>query len=470
MGRGAAGIVSGLLVVLALVGFVAILYRNSEEAPELVVIVPTQVPPTDNPEAWQDLLREGFGGNSTPLPTIALPTQQFLAPTLPALAEQQDDDAVPIQPATVGVRPTEAFSFGVTPTPPPDDTQTATPAGTPTALGERSSSNNNAPVVGDIPAFTEQPVGLATKIWQPPPLVPPISRDPLGRDHYWLSRPVDSDATNYGLFYYPYGSDGPIGESPWRVHHGIDMPNPIGETVRAAGPGKVIWAADTLVENIENVASFQNSPAYGNVVMIEHDFGYKGEPIYTLYAHLSAVLVRQGQFIDRGDVIGLVGNTGRVSGSHVHFEVRMGGDRYANTYNPVLWMVPYVGHGVIAGIVADEDGKILQDQDITLRRWSTGLIEDTTTSYIFQNTPSDINSDPAWNENFVFADVPVGRYELITLIDSERISKIIDVQEGTTTFVDLSPEEPATPLPSPTPTETSTPPFITTPLQSAISP
>lgn len=463
MGRGVAGLVSGLLIIGTIVGFTMTLWRNGDEAPQLVVIVPTQLPPTDNPEAWQNFLREGFGGNSTPLPTVPLPTRPFEAPTLPGL--QNDNGALPIQPATVGTPSGNNFSEGVTPTTAPQDTDTPTPLQTPTPFGEGGDGFSE----GDIPVFTEQSVVLATKVWQPPPLIPPISRDPFGRDHYWLSRPVDSDATNYGLFYYPYGSDGPNSESPWRVHHGIDMPNPIGETVRAAGSGKVIWAADTLIENIEDVPSFQSSPAYGNVVMIEHDFGYRGEPIYTLYAHLSSVLVRQGQFIDSGDVIGLVGNTGRVSGSHVHFEVRVGGDRYADTFNPVLWMVPYVGHGVIAGIVTNQEGDILQDQVITLRRWSTGLVEDTTTSYIFQDTPSDVNPDPVWQENFVFADVPAGRYELVTLIDGERVSKIIDVHEGTTTFVDYRPDEAATPLPTPTPTDTGTPPFITTPLQSAIS-
>ncbi|MEM6282374.1 MAG: M23 family metallopeptidase [Chloroflexota bacterium] len=455
-----AGFMTGLLVVGTLAMFGSLLWWNAESSPEVVIIVPTELPPTDDPEAWQNLLRQGFGSNSTPLPTVPIPTREFAPPTLPSL-EQEDSDLLQIQPATVGVRPTEAFSDGVTPTRPPEDTATPPPAGTPTPLG---ASNSDSSSLALLPVFTEQSVELATRVWQPPPLVAPLSRDPFGRDHYWLSRPVDSDATNFGLFYYPYGSDGPGGENPWRVHHGIDMPNPVGETVRAAGSGTVIWAADSRIEDVE-LTIFQSSPAYGNVVMIEHDFGYRGERIYTLYAHLSSVLVQRGQLVNSGDVIGLVGNTGRVSGPHVHFEVRVGGDRYADTYNPVLWMVPYVGHGVIAGRVSTKEGNILMDQDITLRRWSTGLIQDTTTSYIFQDTPSDVNSDPIWNENFVFADVEVGRYELISVINGERISKIIDVQEGTTNFVELKPEDPATVVATETPTPTSTAVFISTPLR-----
>ncbi len=85
------------------------------------------------------------------------------------------------------------------------------------------------------------------------------------------------------------------------------MPNPIGQTVRAAGSGTVIWAADGL--RTEG-ATFQSSPSYGNVVVIQHDFGYRGQPLYTLYAHLSAVLVTAGDYVNMGDAIGLVGNTG----------------------------------------------------------------------------------------------------------------------------------------------------------------
>ncbi|MGV2435617.1 MAG UNVERIFIED_CONTAM: M23 family metallopeptidase [Anaerolineae bacterium] len=122
------------------------------------------------------------------------------------------------------------------------------------------------------------------------------------------------------------------------VHRGIDMPNPIGESVRAVGSGQVIWAADSL--RVESEKTFQNSPSYGNVVVIQHDFGYNGQTLYTLYAHLSAVLITRNQYVERGDVIGLVGSSGRVGEPHVHFEVRVGENAFGSTYNPLLWMVP----------------------------------------------------------------------------------------------------------------------------------
>ena len=416
-----------LLVLVAVAGFSAVLFNNGAETPVRQPLVPTQAEPTDDPNAWQNILREGFGNNSTPLPTVAIPTEPFVPPTL---ARSSDTNLVPLSAAEIvgDVRPTfTPFSAAATPTPPPTIEF----------------------VSSEVPV-TVQLVTRAPNEWQPPPLVPPLSRDPLGRDHYWLQRPVDSNATNYGLFYYPFGSDGPPQENPWRIHHGIDMPNPVGETVRAGGSGVVLSAADGL--RVLG-GSFENSPSYGNVVFIEHDFGYKNQPIYTLYAHLSATLVRQGDYVQAGDVIGLVGETGRVSGPHVHFEVRMGGNHYRDTYNPVLWMVPYVGHGVIAGRVTDINGNMLSDIEITINNWSTGLVQDTTTSYVFLDNDLDVNPDPVWNENFAVGDVPVGRYQVVATVNGERISRVIDVLEGTTSFVELKPEQPATA--QPVETETS---------------
>jgi murein DD-endopeptidase MepM/ murein hydrolase activator NlpD len=413
------------LILIVLGGFGFLVWSNAQPTPELKTVIPTEMIPTDDPNAWEAILREGFGSNSTPLPTIALPTAPFVAPTLPGSG---DTNLIPLGPEEVNseLRPTINSIVTATRLPP-------TPA----------------PVSTNI-SVTEQSVTRAPANWQPPPLVPPLSRDPLGRDHYWFARPVDSNATNYALFSYSFGSDGPQQEVPWRVHHGIDMPNPIGQTVRAAGSGTVIWAADGLRTEGE---IFQSSPSYGNVVVIRHDFGYRGQPLFTLYAHLSAVLVVAGQTVNMGDAIGLVGNTGRVSGPHVHFEVRLGDNRYSNTMNPLLWMVSYVNSGVIAGRVTGVRGDLLQDQTVTVIDRRTGTITQSATTYVYLDNGSDVQTDPLWGENFVLGDIPVGRYEVVTNIDGQRVSKIVDVAEGMTTFVDLTPLEPATAQPA----EESTP-------------
>ncbi len=401
------------LISLALAGFVFVVMRNAQPEPTAQSVMPTEIQPTEDTNSWQSILSAGFGENSTPLPTIAIPTEPFIPPTVP---NDGDTDIILLEPGQI-----EGFA---TPTIPPAASPTRPP---PTA----------ALISTEIPV-TEQSVTRAPSEWNPPPLLPPLSRDPYGRDHYWFQRPVDSNATNYGLFYYPYGSDGPNEENTWPIHTGIDMPNPVGETVRAAGSGTVIWAGD---------GAFQNSPAYGTAVAIQHDFGYRGQGLWTIYAHLSSVLVERGAYVNVGDVIGLVGETGRVSGPHVHFEVRVEEDRYRATYNPVLWMVPYVGHGVIAGQVVDSFGDMVNDADVTIKRWANGLVFDTTTTYIFLDNGLDVNPDPVWNENFAVGDVPVGRYEVIANIRGERVSKFIDVYEGTTSYVELTLVIPATAQP-----------------------
>lgn len=415
------GILALLLFIAVVAAFAGLLWLNSRPAPAVIVIVPTEPAPTEDRNAWQDILRQGFGSNSTPLPTVAIPTGEFQPPTLAVVA---DAPSTPLSPQEIiGEQDLTGIPMrlGATPTHP-----------APTV----------APLATDIPV-TAQVVTRSPASWQPPPLIPPLSRDPYGRDHYWFIRPIDSNAANAGIDYYTFGSDGSE-QFALRVHHGIDMPNPIGEPVRAAGSGTVVWAADGL--RVEG-GVFENSPSYGNVVVIEHDFGYRGQKLWTVYAHLSAALVVPEQYVSAGDVIGLVGNTGRVSGPHVHFEVRLGQMRYASTYNPILWMVPYVDSGVIAGRVTDENGRVVDDANITIRNWATGLVEMTTTTYIFQGTAYDVNSDPIWQENFAVGDVPTGRYEVIASINGNRYSKIVDVLEGTTSFVDLSPSLPATAQP-----------------------
>jgi murein DD-endopeptidase MepM/ murein hydrolase activator NlpD len=422
MQRQAGGGVPAVVLLLVAAGIFGVLViMNSQPAPQLSIIVPTQGQATAVANAWEQILEQGFGNDSTPLPTVAIPTANFVAPTL---ALDSSGGVTPVSPADFNNNVNavdQSFSVAVTPTLPP-----ATVALLSTSI-----------------PLTEIAVTRPATSWQPPPLIPPISRDVLGRDHYYFRRPVDSSAANKGLFYYPFGSDGPPGFD-MRIHTGIDMPNDIGQAVRAAGEGTVVWAGP----------GFQNSPSYGNVVLIQHDFGYQGQRLYTLYAHLAGVLAVTGQFVRMGDAIGLVGNTGNVTGPHVHFEVRVADlnspdpATYGDTYNPVLWMASYVGTGVIAGRVTDRTGREVMDADITIRNWATGLNVDTTTTYIFQNTAIDVNPDPIWQENFAVGDVPVGRYEVIANVGGERVSKLINVIEGTTAFIELTPGETATDAPT----------------------
>ncbi|HOP02988.1 MAG TPA: M23 family metallopeptidase [Tenuifilaceae bacterium] len=88
-----------------------------------------------------------------------------------------------------------------------------------------------------------------------------------------------------------------------KAHHGIDFAGPLGTPIYATGKGTVTEAAFSFF-------------GYGNVVMVDHDFGYK-----TRYAHLDKILVTSGQKISRGQIIGYLGNSGRSTGPHLHYEV-----------------------------------------------------------------------------------------------------------------------------------------------------
>lgn len=91
-----------------------------------------------------------------------------------------------------------------------------------------------------------------------------------------------------------------------RAHEGIDMAAPVGTPIFAAGEGVVIFAG------------WQRG--YGNLVKIQHALGTESR-----YGHMSKIRVKAGQKVSRGSQIGDMGNTGRSTGSHLHYEVRVDG-------------------------------------------------------------------------------------------------------------------------------------------------
>ena len=91
-----------------------------------------------------------------------------------------------------------------------------------------------------------------------------------------------------------------------KFHQGMDFTAPTGTDIYATGNAKVVFSGW--------------KQGYGNTVILDHGFGYQ-----TLYAHLFKSLVREGQRVRRYDVIALVGNTGKSTGPHLHYEVRLHG-------------------------------------------------------------------------------------------------------------------------------------------------
>ncbi|HTH94053.1 MAG TPA: M23 family metallopeptidase [Rhodocyclaceae bacterium] len=90
------------------------------------------------------------------------------------------------------------------------------------------------------------------------------------------------------------------------MHEGVDFPAPVGTPIFAAAAGIVTRA--------------EHHPEYGNLIEIDH-----GNDISTRYAHASEIYVHVGQMIKRGEKIAAVGSTGRSTGPHLHFEVRVSG-------------------------------------------------------------------------------------------------------------------------------------------------
>lgn len=106
-----------------------------------------------------------------------------------------------------------------------------------------------------------------------------------------------------------------FGQRWGRMHNGTDMAGPIGTPIYATGDGVIIKA--------------EWSSGYGRLIEIRHDFG-----IVTRYAHLNAIRVDVGQRVSRGDRIGDMGNSGRSTGSHLHYEILANG----TAINPMTYI------------------------------------------------------------------------------------------------------------------------------------
>lgn len=111
-------------------------------------------------------------------------------------------------------------------------------------------------------------------------------------------------------------------------HKGLDFAAPEGTLIKAADDGKVIFAGMGV--------SGSGYGGYGNVVAIEH----AATKEWTLYGHQSKVMVKVGQQVKKGDIIGQVGSTGQSTGNHLHFEIRKSKTGNQIDPAPVLGVFP----------------------------------------------------------------------------------------------------------------------------------
>ena len=298
------------------------------------------------------------------------------------------------------------------------------------------------------------PGGEPISAWRPPQYPVPLA---LGEfDHFYFARPIAADVINWPLADYRYG--GTLLD-PSITHTGVDIPSQAGTPVLAAGPGIVVWAGWGLFTSTpDNVRD-----PYGMAVAIRHDFGYHGQPLFTIYAHMRAVDVAIGQWVATGTPLGEVGDTGYTTGPHLHFELRIGQNTYYFTRNPELWLAPPQGWGVLAGRVMESNRDLAHSQQVNIRSI------DTNHEWIVNTYgPGAANSDEYYQENMVISDLPAGRYEE-KITHKDKMDRIeVVVQPGRVTYfvyrvtfgfisTDLPPAATLVPTSAFTPTASPTP-------------
>lgn len=352
---------------------------------------------------------------------------------LTAACRSESASGSPVEP-----EPTSTTAMTPTPFPPPIVVTMATihevgppkiaeiaPSATETATTQSSamgSATDDGPASLE-PASSSQPTVTDTP---EPTYTAPAPPTPSPGDHYWLGRPVPQGTSTWTNKAYPYGSNrGGV----LRTHHGVEFDVPAGTPILAAAAGTVAFAGDDGLELLGATNDF-----YGNVIVLEHDFQQDGLPVYTLYGHLSQLAVSVGQYVQANEQIGLSGASGVADGAHLHFEVRVGANSYEATRNPLLWLYPFPGRGVVAGRITWPSGEIAQNVPVSLRRVDAPSAYAATTSY----ADNGVNSDPYWLENFALDDVAAGYYELSVGTGDERIKSGLWVYPLATSFVELT--------------------------------
>lgn len=289
---------------------------------------------------------------------------------------------------------------------------TLTPEFSPSPVFSPTSTSTVVPDPLQFVYPSQGPVSITD--WRPP--LYPIPWAPTPYDHFYFASPIAANEINIPVEDYRYG--GAFFQDV--VHTGVDIPAPKGTPVLAAGPGTVVWAGYGVYRG-----GLDHSDPYGQAVTIRHDFGYQNQMLYTIYGHLDRIDVAEGQHVETGDQLGLVGETGMVTGPHLHFEVRIGENSFFTTRNPELWLVPPIGWGVIAGRLMNTVGELINDQMIIItdpqkeQNWFAWSYGKTT-----------VNSDQNYQENLVVGDMPAGTYLIRVAFKGVNFSAKIEVRPG----------------------------------------
>ncbi len=144
-----------------------------------------------------------------------------------------------------------------------------------------------------------------------------IIKAALAAWHAKANVPLQFDLPVLGPVSSPFGLRRIFNGEPRNPHSGIDIAVPAGTPIRAPAPGRVAAVGNFFFD--------------GNMALIDH-----GQGLVTMYGHMEKILVKKGQRLARGEVIGLVGQTGRATGPHLHWGVSLNNARV----DPTLFLAP----------------------------------------------------------------------------------------------------------------------------------
>jgi len=259
----------------------------------------------------------------------------------------------------------------------------------------------------------------------------PASR-PTALSHSWFRRPIDLADQPYIDQTYRFGST--MG-GYFQAHQGVEFNNPDGTPVHAIGDGVVVYSG--------------KAEAGANTVAIRHDQKLGDQYLFSVYYHNSKLLAKVGDRVKAGDVISLVGNTGRATNDHLHLEIHVAPTTDSSKIvdpdvryppfnaNPELWIAPLPGTGVVAGQVWDSKGQPVQQARIY------GLVkpepQETPLSYVETYGPKN-HQDPAYHEHFAIGDVPAGEYVMGVEIEGKKVYRTVPVEPGKLTWVEFRPD------------------------------
>lgn len=322
-------------------------------------------------------------------------------------------------PATVVRQPATATSIPtVTPTPSP----TLKPS--PTTEPDRSCPENS-PLKPEYDRYF-----LAPDRWPTPDTA-------AAEPHFWLSKPLPGAGRTLINQRFPYGWDE---NGRLLLHNGVDIAETLGTPVLAVADGTVVVAQSDF-----NAWYGWRCDWYGHLVVLELDEQWQEQPVYALYGHVLNLKVEEGQRVSRGDPLAEVGFGGAATNPHLHFELRVGENKFHTTRNPMLWIEPGATRGVIAGRLVDPEGRPWQGVPLALVNLNGGSEKYSTWSYL--GDPQDLsNPDEGWAENFVFSDVRPGEYDLYTSIQGVDYRQSLTVSAGQLTTIEIESE----PLKEPT--------------------